>query len=96
MQRLIGMVLIAGCTALAATAHAQSGEALAKSKGCLNCHAIDQKKMGPSFNEIATKNKGNSNAAARLTAMLKSAKGHPKVALSDAEAKAVVQYVLKQ
>lgn len=96
MRRLIGIALIAGCTVLAATAQAQSGAELVKSKGCLNCHAVDQKKMGPSFNEIATKNRGNSNAQAQLTAMLKDAKGHPKIALSDAEAKAVVQYVLKQ
>ncbi|HUL94108.1 MAG TPA: c-type cytochrome [Burkholderiales bacterium] len=96
MRKLIGMAVIAGCFALAATAQAQSGAELAKSKGCLNCHAINQKKMGASFNEIATKNKGNSNAEAQLIAMLKNAKGHPKVALSDAEAKALIQYVLKQ
>ena len=96
MGRLAGMALIAGCTTLAASAYAQSGEALAKSKGCLNCHAINQPKVGPSFKEIAAKNRGNSNAEAQLTAKLKEAKGHPKVALSDAEAKAVVQYVIKQ
>lgn len=96
MRPVIGAALIAGCTAFATAAHAQPGEKVAKSKGCFNCHAVDQKKMGPSFNEIATKSKGNSNAEAQLTAMLKNAKGHPKIPLSDAEAKAVVQYVLKQ
>ena len=29
--------------------------ALAKSKGCLNCHAVDKKVVGPSYQDIAKK-----------------------------------------
>ena len=37
---------------------AQSGFAsaqLAQSKNCMACHAVDQKKVGPSYQDIATK-----------------------------------------
>ena len=66
----------------AGAAFAQSGADVVKSKGCLNCHAVDTKKMGPSFKDIAAK--------------LKDGKGHPKVAASDADIKAAVGYVLSQ
>jgi cytochrome c len=96
MKRALEMALLATCIGFSATTRAQSGEAVVKSKGCLNCHAIDQKKAGPSFKDVAAKNKGNSGAEAQLAAKLKGGTGHPKVQASDGELKAVVQYVLKQ
>ena len=33
-------------------------EALAQSKGCLNCHNVQNKIIGPAFNEVALKYKG--------------------------------------
>jgi cytochrome c len=72
------------------TAHAQSGAELAKAKGCMNCHDMEAKKVGPSFKEIAAK-KGNKDA---IVAKLKEGKGHMKVAASDAELNTLVQYVL--
>jgi cytochrome c len=70
----------------------QSGADVVKAKGCLGCHAVDQKKVGPAFKDIAAK-KGDEAA---LVAKLKDGKGHPKVAASDAELKAAVAYVLSQ
>jgi len=75
-------------------AHAQDGAALATSMGCMNCHALEQKKMGPSFKDIATKYAGNATAEPTLVAELKDGKGHPKVVRPDADLKAVVDYVL--
>jgi cytochrome c len=75
----------------AGVAGAQSGADVVKAKGCLNCHEVDKKKVGPSFKEIAAKRKG---AEAALVAKLKEGKAHPKVAASDAELKAAVQHVL--
>jgi cytochrome c len=72
---------------------AQSGADVVKAKGCLNCHAVDQKKAGPSFKDIAAKHKGDEAA---LAAKLKDGKGHPKIAASDAELKAAIGYVLSQ
>ncbi|HTQ73726.1 MAG TPA: c-type cytochrome [Burkholderiales bacterium] len=77
----------------AGSALAQSGAEVVKSKGCLNCHAVDTKKVGPSFKDIAAKFQGKSAA---LVEQLKTAKGHPKVNASEAEIKAAVDYVLSQ
>jgi cytochrome c len=84
--------VIAAAAALAAgAANAQSGADVLKSKGCLNCHEADKKKVGPSFKDIAAKNQGKQ---AELVAKLKEGKGHPKVAASDAELNAAVKQVL--
>lgn len=70
---------------------AQTGAEVVKTKGCLNCHEVDKKKVGPSFKDIAAKRQG---AEADIIAKLKDGKGHPKAAASDAEIKAAVQHVL--
>lgn len=85
------MLVIAAAAGLAmGTAFAQSGADVVKAKGCMNCHELDKKKVGPSFKDIAAKKKSQ----AELVAKLKEGKGHPKVAASDAEIKAAVQHVL--
>jgi cytochrome c len=87
-----GVLVIAAATALAAgAAYAQSGADVLKTKGCLNCHEADKKKVGPSFKDIAAKSK---DKQAELVAKLKEGKGHPKIAASDAELNAAVQAVL--
>ena len=54
MKSMLMMVALATAVfAVAGTASAQ--EALAKSSGCLNCHSIDTKKMGPAFKDVAAK-----------------------------------------
>jgi cytochrome c len=67
-----------------------------KDKGCAKCHAAAEKKIGPSYKDIAAKHKGDKGAEAAITAKLKEGKGHPKVQASDAELKAAVGYVLSQ
>ncbi|HEY5993277.1 MAG TPA: c-type cytochrome [Gallionellaceae bacterium] len=42
------------------------GAALAKQSGCMTCHAVDKKMVGPSFKAVAEKYKGDSEAAAKL------------------------------
>jgi len=78
----------------AAGAYAADGADVAKAKGCLNCHAVDTKKVGPAYKDVAAKYKDNKNAEADLTAKLKSGKGHPKVSASDDELKTVLGWVL--
>jgi cytochrome c len=90
---MLAMFAIAGALA-AGFGFAQSGAGVVKEKGCLNCHEVDKKKVGPSFKDIATKYKGDKGAEAGLVAKLKDGKGHAKAAASDAEIKAAVQYVL--
>ena len=80
----------------AGAALAQSGADVVKSKGCLNCHAVDQKKIGPAFKDVAAKYKGDNGAADTLASKLKDGKGHLKIAAPDAEIKAAIGYVLSQ
>lgn len=95
MRNLRFVVAVAGAIA-AGVALAQSGADVVKAKGCLTCHAVDQKKVGPAYKDLAAKYKGDAKASAMLTAKLKEGKGHPKAAASDAEIKAAVEYVLSR
>jgi cytochrome c551/c552 len=56
---------------------ASAQEALAKSDGCLNCHAVDTKKVGPAFKDVAAKYKGQADAEAKLVDKLTKGQGHP-------------------
>ena len=88
------MLVAATCAVLfAGSAVAQSADELLKSKGCLNCHAADTKKVGPSFKDIAAKYK-DPKSADTIVANLKAAKGHPKVNATDAELMTMVKHVL--
>jgi cytochrome c len=50
---------------------AQADEALAKSKNCMSCHAIDKKLVGPAYKDVAAKYKGDAKAPAMLAAKIK-------------------------
>ena len=77
----------------AGAAQAQSGAEIVKSK-CAGCHDMEAKKAGPSWKDIAAKYKGNKDATTALVTKLKDGKGHMKVAASDADLNAAMQYVL--
>jgi cytochrome c len=90
-----GTIIVAAAAILAAgIAGAQSADDLMKSKGCLNCHTADAKKVGPSFKDIAAKHKADPKAIDKLVENLKAAKGHPKVNATDAELKTMLTQVL--
>ena len=74
--------------------YAESGADVAKAKGCLNCHEMDKKKVGPSFKDVTAKHKGDKGAQAKMVEKLKEGKGHMKIAASDDELKAAVGYAL--
>jgi cytochrome c len=92
MKSIVMVAVVAAGLAMAGAANAQ--EDLAKSSGCLTCHAVDTKKMGPSFKDIAAKYKGKAGAEATLVANLKSGKGHPAVKSSEADTAKLVKWVL--
>ncbi len=55
-MNVIPLFLLATASLLSAgTAQAADEEALAKSKNCLACHAIDKKVVGPSYKDVAKK-----------------------------------------
>ena len=89
----VALVVMVAAGAFAAAAAAQAQDVL-KAKGCMNCHEMDKKKVGPAYKDVAAKYKGNKDAEATLVAKLKEAKGHPKVSASDDELKAAVKQVL--
>jgi cytochrome c len=59
------IVGVAGCC-LSTAALSDDGAALAKKSGCLNCHSVDKKIVGPAYKEVAKKYKGNADAEAIL------------------------------
>jgi cytochrome c len=88
---VIAAVLSAG---LGFAGTASADEALAQKSGCLTCHAVDAKKVGPSFKSVAAKFKGQADAEKKLVEQLKSGKGHMAVKTSDADTTALVKWVL--
>jgi cytochrome c len=51
---------------LSAPGITQADEALAKKKNCIACHAVDTKRVGPSYKEIANRYAGQKDIEARL------------------------------
>ena len=75
---------------------------LAKKDGCLACHALDKKLVGPSWIEVGKKYAGDAGAEAKLIAKVKKGGSGvwgtvpmpPNVTVKDADIKKLVQYVL--
>ena len=94
MKTMVVIMAAAGMLAAGAVG-AQSGAEVLKAKGCLNCHEMDKKKVGPAFKDVAAKYKGDKQAPKALLAKLKEGKGHLKIAASDAELNAAVAHVME-
>jgi len=94
-MKAISLLLLMLGTLLAGGTSAQSGEELLASKGCLGCHGMDARKVGPALQDVAAKYQGDRGAEGKLIAVLKEGKGHPvKADASDAELKAMAKHVL--
>jgi cytochrome c len=104
MKRIATTVFIAAAT-LATGAHAadpKAGEALAKNSGCLACHTVDKKLVGPSYKEIADKYRKDKAAEAGLVKKVKAGgKGvwgdipmPPNAHVKDADIQAMVRWIL--
>ena len=63
--------LIALAMTLSVAAPAMADEALAKSKNCMSCHAVDKKLVGPAYKDVAAKYKADKGAVATLAAKIK-------------------------
>ncbi len=60
----------------AAAAPAQANEALARSRNCLACHAVDRKIVGPAYKDVARRYAGRPGSEAALAEkVLKGSKG---------------------
>lgn len=94
--------LITLAMALSVAAPAMADEALAKSKNCMACHAVDKKLVGPAYQEVAKKYADQKEAAATLAASIRkggSGKWGPvpmpaQAALSEADARTLAEWIL--
>ena len=96
------LLIMAAMTTLAAPVMAD--EALAKSKNCMACHAVDKKLVGPSYKDVAKKYAGDAKAVDLLaTKIMKGGSGtwgaipmpaNPQV--NEADAKKLAAWVLNQ
>ena len=74
-------------------ASADEGEELAKSSGCLNCHAVDTKKVGPAYKDVAKKFKGKPRTD--VVAAMKAASVHSSVKVSDKNLSEIAEWIQK-
>ena len=88
---LIAAVAVAGLM-MGTVAQASADKATAA--GCMKCHDVEKKKVGPSFKDIAAKNKSNKDYVAAAVKKISSASGHPKSPASEADLKAVMDWVM--
>lgn len=63
--------LVMGVAALALSSNAFADLELAKKSGCLACHSVEKKVVGPAWKDVAAKYKGDAEAKARLVAKVK-------------------------
>lgn len=82
----------------------QADEKLAQANGCMTCHQLDKKVLGPSYKEVAAKYRGNAGAEAALVKKVKEGgKGvwgdmimPPNAHVKDADIAAIVKWILAQ
>ena len=99
---LLGAAAVAVFSTGAYAADAAAAEALAKNSGCLACHTVDKKLIGPSYQDIAARYRGNKGAEAELIKKVKAGgKGvwgdipmSPNAHVKDEDIKTIVQWVL--
>ncbi len=79
-----------------------SGQALMQKDGCSACHAIDKKIVGPAYQDVAAKYKGDAGALSKLTQKVKaggvgvwgSVPMPPNSFVSDDDIKSLVSWIL--
>jgi len=102
-QLLVSTLLGAGLVWAGIAQAADSPEDLMKKDGCVACHAVDKKVVGPAFKDVAAKYKADKQAEAKLIDKVK--KGGSGVwgpvpmppnspQVKDEDIKAIVHWVL--
>lgn len=91
---LVGSMLMSGTV--------WADQALLNKNGCMACHAVDKKLVGPSYKDVANKYRGQSDAADNLAKKIRAGgsgvwgpipmPAHPHV--SETDAKKLAQWVL--
>ena len=101
MKRIfIAIAALATCFAVSTPVLADM--ALATTKNCMACHAVDKKLVGPSYKDIATKYAGQADAVDKLAGkVVKGGSGAwgpvpmpANAQINDADAKKLVAWIL--
>ena len=79
-----------------------SGTAMLQKYGCSACHAVDKKIVGPAYQDVASKYKGDKDAPAKLAQKVKAGGSGvwgqvpmpPNAAVPDEDVKALVTWIL--
>jgi cytochrome c len=98
------LIVAASGLLLASAANAVGEQELAQKSGCLVCHAVDKRVIGPSYKEVSAKYKGDKGAEAKLIEKIK--KGGtgvwgqvpmpPNFTVKDADIKTLTKWILSQ
>jgi cytochrome c len=102
MKRVLFALVATAAVAASITTPVFANQALATSKNCMACHAIDKKLVGPAYKDVAVKYSADKSAVDKLAAkILKGGSGvwgaipmpaNPQV--NEAEAKALATWVM--
>ena len=101
MKRIL-VAIAALAAGFAASTPALADMALATTKNCMACHAVEKKLVGPSYKDIATKYAGQADAADKLAnKVVKGGSGAwgpvpmpANAQINDADAKKLVAWIL--
>lgn len=102
MKSFISLVALASLCATAYAVDKDVAMALAQKNGCLACHALDTKMVGPAWNDVAKKYAGDATAVDQLAIKVKKGtKGTwgtipmpPNATVKPADIKTLVEFVL--
>lgn len=103
VREAAGQVMQAMAPQQTAPAGGDDPAALAQAKGCLGCHQVNMKVVGPAYKDVAAKYAGDAGALDRLVAKVKSGGAGnwgqipmPPQAVTDEEAATLVRWVLSR
>lgn len=105
-MKLTHIALLAGLVGVVAAPAAFADElALATKAGCTACHAVDKKLVGPAYQDVAKKYKGQADVSAKLIEKVRKGgsgvygpipmPANDATKISDADLKAVIAWILK-
>jgi cytochrome c len=98
------LLSLVAATALMVAVPALASQELAQKNGCLACHSVDKKVVGPAYKDVAKKYANDKGAAAMLMAKVKkggsgtwgSVPMPPNPQVKDEDLKKIIAWVLSQ
>lgn len=95
-------ILMTSLLIASAASYATDPQAMALKNGCLACHQIDVKVIGPAYKDVANKYVGQKDAVEKLTLKVKNGGGGvwgnagmpPHTHMKDEEIQTIVEWIL--